>query len=171
MQDVIYDFELNYYYAKEYFKAHGNCLIPKSYKVLLNGKYVKVGKWCVYIRKLHEEGRLSLDQINLLKEINFVFKAEEFLDNYVSEKWMRKYNFAKKYHDEHGNLLIPIDYVVVDEHKNVIKLGAWLEKCRKDYLEGELNKVQISLLNGIDMRWETVHYEDDAKSDMKNVKI
>lgn len=78
----------------------------------------------------------------------------------ISENWMRNYNLAKKYYEEHGNLLIPQNYEVVD-NGNIIKLGNWINKQRAYYNENaptKLTNKQIGLLNEIKMVWNLREY-------------
>ena len=77
----------------------------------------------------------------------------------ISEKWLKKYNLAKKYYEEHSNLLIPYDYVVKDETGNIIKLGWWIYNQRQAYKNGKLNEKQIEFLNSIDMIYDVRYYK------------
>lgn len=65
--------------------------------------------------------------------------------------FMERYEYAKKYYEEHGDLLIPSNYVV-----NGIKLGVWIKTLRYNYHKGILKQEYITLLEKIDMSWDGV---------------
>ena len=70
----------------------------------------------------------------------------------TNDKWMEKYNLAKKYYEEHGNLLIPRDYKVVLDNGKIINLGYWINMQRKAYKNQNnkhITKERIDLLNDI----------------------
>ena len=74
----------------------------------------------------------------------------------TNDKWMEKYNLAKKYYEEHGNLLIPRDYKVVLDNGKIINLGYWINMQRKAYKNQNnkhITKERIDLLNDIKMVW------------------
>lgn len=88
----------------------------------------------------------------------------------ISKKWLRNYELAKNYYEEHGNLLIPSNYIIQD-----IKLGNWINTQRKAYKNFKNNKKdthkikkeQIDLLNSIKMEWSNVQrkvYDDNWMS-------
>ena len=68
---------------------------------------------------------------------------------------------AKKYYEEHGNLLIPLNYSVRIGN-TTIYLGKWLYIQKFNYMRNmRLNEVQIGLLNDIKIDWNINQKEDD----------
>lgn len=79
------------------------------------------------------------------------------------ERWLKNYELAKKYYEEHGNLLIPTTYVCKDKEGNEVKLGNWINNQRQAYKgkgNAKLNQKQIDLLNEIEMVWAVVIRKD-----------
>ena len=68
-------------------------------------------------------------------------------------KWLKKYNLAKEYYLEHGNLKIPFRYSSLKDGI-IINLGTWVMAQRQGYLKGTLSKERIDLLNEIGMAWK-----------------
>ena len=68
-------------------------------------------------------------------------------NNIVS--WSAKYELAKQYYIQNGDLLIPSTY----ETNEGIKLGMWISHQRRDYQNSRLSKDRIELLEGIGMVW------------------
>lgn len=72
------------------------------------------------------------------------------------EVWNKKFNLAKAYYEEHGDLLIPNDYMV-----NGIRLGRWIQTQRDCYLKKNnclFTEERIDKLNSIDMVWDYKSY-------------
>lgn len=67
---------------------------------------------------------------------------------YNDKKWLEKYNLAKKYYEENGNLLIKKNYKVGD-----INLGVWLIGQRRYNKIGKLPLYRKELLDEIGMVW------------------
>ena len=66
-----------------------------------------------------------------------------------NELWLEKYECAKHYYVENGNLLIPGTY----ETNDGVKLGMWISHQRRDYLKDKLSNDRIELLEAIGMIW------------------
>ena len=81
------------------------------------------------------------DFINLKNEIDELILPEETFD-----KW---YKLASIYYKEYGNLLMQHKYITKDGQK----LGEWINKCRRNYVNNKLSKEQIDLLEQIGMVW------------------
>ena len=97
----------------EYFKEHGNLLIPRNYSLEVNGNIVNLGSWLNKQRQYYKENKLNNEQISLLNEIGMIWrlnKAKESKNDELSYNWMKNYELAKKYYEEHDNLLIPQKY-------------------------------------------------------------
>lgn len=66
-----------------------------------------------------------------------------------NELWLEKYERAKQYYVENGNLLIPGTY----ETNDGVKLGMWISHQRRDYIKNKLSNDRIELLEAIGMIW------------------
>lgn len=62
--------ETKFLLAKEYFNKYGNLLIPDKFQI----KGVNLGIWIRYQRRMYRENKLSTEKINLLEEINMLWK-------------------------------------------------------------------------------------------------
>ena len=86
-------------------------------------------------------------------------------DERLKPKWLMKYGLAKKYYEEHGNLLIPANYIEEVDGK-VINLGDWINTQRKGFKNKNGNKIntrEIELLEEIGMIWDVKAYKDIDK--------
>ena len=83
------------------------------------------------------------------------------------DKWFEKYNIAKDYYLEYGNLLVPDKFM----YKN-INLGNWIYLQRKSYKDKNLLEEKQRLLNEIGMVWnpieDTWNYYYDVACKFKN---
>ena len=135
--------EEKYQLAKAYFEEHGNLNPPAQYVV--NG--VWLSKW-LNEQKLMAEGKrkkmLSAEQLEKLESIGFRYGTTLY-----EELWNERYEMARAYFEEHGDLNIPKDYIVND-----FQLGTWIRQQKKQYLSGNLSDEHFRLLTAIGMEWE-----------------
>ena len=75
------------------------------------------------------------------------------MDNIYEKRWEYVYSYAKKYYNEHGNLLIPRTYTVYGKNGEIIRLGLWMIAQRQDFRLKRMSKKRIDLLNDINMVW------------------
>ena len=130
---------------KEYKLVHGNINIPQNY--IVDG--IKLGVWLTNQKQLYKSGKLSVDQINELNELNIIWDLYEYL-------WNEKYELLKKYKEEFGNVSVPYDYEV-----DGIKLGVWLREQKRAY-KGlgtcKINEKQINKLTNLGINFD--NYEE-----------
>ena len=110
----------NYELANDYYEKHKNLLIPNKYEI----EGVKLGVWIANQRSFYRgnrKHRLLKEQIDKLEAIGMVWDIRASL-------WEEKYELAKNYYKEYGNLLIPPKYEI-----NNIKLGQWIITQRQAY--------------------------------------
>jgi hypothetical protein len=140
------NWDKNYALVKAYYEKHGNLLLPFDYK--LNG--VNLGKWidhqCQAYKGNQIDRILTQERINKLEAIGIIWDKQKY-------NWEKKFSLAKAYYEEHGNLLIPTDYIFEE-----ILLGRWISKQRLIYsgnpnVSGKLTQEQIDRLNEIGMVW------------------
>lgn len=136
-----------YDHAMEYFKTHGDLLVPSKYKsedgfplgtwiAARRGGYMGYGSWA----------SPTETQIGLLEAIGMVWNVEEYY-------WMKNYNLAKAFYCENGHLKIPKRYITAEGEN----LGIWIQRQRRMYRGKASNKnlteERINLLNQINMIW------------------
>ncbi len=85
-------------------------------------------------------------------------------NNYYEKKWLERYILAKQYYEEHGNLLIPVSYIV-----NGIKMGRWIGQQRKTYKRGIISQERINLLERIGMVWYT--QKEEITNNLKTIGL
>lgn len=152
MSDINEMWLKKYKLAKEYYEENNNLLIPKRY--VING--IQLGQWIANQRKEMKNNSLSNEKMVLLNSIGMVWKVER-VDNILKEKktisqedkWLKMFEFAKRYYNENSNLLISQNY----ETNDGIKLGSWINTQRASYRKGTLSQEKIELLENIEMDW------------------
>lgn len=129
--------------AEAYAREYGNLHVPYEY-VTSDG--VKLGIWLTNLRtqrKRGGEGRyLTKDRIAALDKIGMVWDINEFL-------WEQKFEAARRYFQEHGNLQVPVKYTAPDG----TRLGVWIRSARNNYKSGRLDEANIRRLEAIGMVW------------------
>ncbi len=126
--------ERNFLEAEKYFKEHGNLAVPADY-VTAGGcrlgrwirrqrevyqKLVEPGKYVMVLedsRRTYEgrQQRVHLERMQRLMQIGMV------LEN--ADPWEQKFELARRYYEDHGNLRMAADYVVE---------GVWLERWLRE---------------------------------------
>lgn len=156
----------HYKYAVEYYNKHHDLKIPASYEVTTSqNKTLKLGWWIFYQRKAYkgDKSPLSTEQINLLNKIGMVWQIydkEKINDTEkIKEKemktWLKYYKELLMYYKKHGNVLMNIDYKVIDENGETLELGNWLTIQQFKYEKGKLSLEKIKLLNKTGMNLNT----------------
>ena len=133
--------------AKQYFNKHGNILISANY---VTNDDIHLGDWISRQRqkyfKYKNYKELDKDKIDKLNSIKMIWDPYNY-------KWMEKYNLAKKYYNDNGNLNIPSNYIT----ENGIKLGMWI-CCQRKAFKGNPNYLMTEerkkLLDDIKMDWK-----------------
>lgn len=173
---------LKYAKAYEYYKLHGNLIIPSDYKCTLDdGTEFSLYEWLMDNKKkyLYHKDQLSDKEIDALRKIDITRL------NYYDYSWQRMYEEAKKYYKAYGNLKVPATFKYTLSDGQVIKLGNWINTQRKKYKgkivtkEGDaISPEQINLLNKIGMIWQTnasfdvmYSYLEKYKSHYGNVAV
>lgn len=126
--------ECAYNLAKKYFAEYGNLTVPSAYKTE-NG--FSLGQWVQNQRKAFNKGIIDDTRKGMLDKIGMMWV--------LPNPWMRRYNIAKKYYDEYGNVNISQN-VVMDG----VWIGKWISVQKKLYGTGEkLTSEQRTLLEKI----------------------
>ena len=153
----------NYELAKAYYEEYGDLLIPRSYTVTYkDGNKIHLGNWVARQRGCYngtDKVKLKQIQIDMLNNIEMVWDNSQMVEidgETIGERWVHNYKLAKKYYEDHKDLLIPVSYKVKDENGKEISLGKWIHFQRGCYNGTEkrkLKQIQIDMLNKIGMVW------------------
>ena len=89
---------------------HGSLSVPADY-VAEDG--CKLGRWIRRQKELYRKIIASPDMVGNIPDLHRV-RLEKLVqigfDLDVKDSWEKKYELAKKYYEEHGNLRMPGDY-------------------------------------------------------------
>lgn len=157
------DWLKKYELARKYYEKYGDLLIPITYFENINNERINLGFWINRQRERYkgsQKSPLSTVEIKLLEEIGMIWYVREYQDENIDKTWLKKYELVKKYYEEHNNLLIPRDYEVMLDNKQV-KLGIWIYNQRQKYngnARKDLTDAQIKLLEEIGMVWDGRRY-------------
>ena len=133
------DWKSRFNLVKQYYEEHGNINI--SQKEVIQG--VWLGKWIVSQKKAMQEGKLTNEQLEMLKTLPMEEVGRK--DN----RWWSMYEEAEKYYEEFGNLNIPINYLT----SNGKKLSDWIIRQRRNYRLGKMPSEHKEKLDEIGFVW------------------
>lgn len=159
---------MKYELAKKYYEKHDDLLIPSDYTKKINDEIINLGDWIIRQRNKYVgdlKPGLTDKQIKLLEKIGMVWYVTDYNSENISEDWLENYFLAKKYYNEHGDLLIPHTYVINYRNKK-INLGAWISTQRTKYNRkniSESDSVKMKLLEEIGMVWSVTQYKQIDK--------
>lgn len=134
------DWKSRFNLVKQYYEEHGNINI--SQKEVIQG--IWLGKWIVSQKKAMKEGKLTNEQLEMLKTLPMEEVGRK--DN----RWWSMYEEAKKYYKEFGNLNVPMDYFA----SNGKKLSDWIIRQRRNYKLGKMSPEHKEKLDEIGFIWE-----------------
>lgn len=144
-----FSWESCYREAEAYYRAHGDLQVPQDY---VTGDGCRLGQWLANMRtryrELREEDRTgaTLEQIQRLESIGMEW-------NTFDARWEIYFAAARRYFQEHGDLLVPREYLTEDG----LRLGVWISNQRskrKNTIPGRLTREQIQQLDEIGMVWD-----------------
>lgn len=148
------NWEARFNLVKQYYEEHGNINI--SQKEVIQG--IWLGKWIVSQKKAMQEGKLTHEQIEMLKTLPMEEVGRK--DN----RWWFMYEEAKKYYLNFGNLNIPMDYLT----SNGKKLSDWIIRQRRNYKLGKMPSEHKEKLDEIGFIWDLSNpWNKDAQSNMR----
>lgn len=134
------DWETRFNLAKQYYEEHGNINI--SQKEVIQG--IWLGKWIVSQKKAMKEGKLTNEQIEMLKTLPMEEVGRK--DN----RWWSMYEEAKKYYLKFGHLNVPMDYLTSSGKK----LSDWIIRQRRNYKLGKMPLEHKEKLDDIGFVWD-----------------
>ena len=118
-----------------YKKQHKSTSVPKCYKEDQN-----LGRWVDNQRSIYKSKKLSVERINYLESIGFVWK---FHNRGPPIPWIEMYERLVIYKQHHQSTLVPQTY------KEDARLGRWVATQRVAYNKDELSEKRMELLNSI----------------------
>jgi superfamily II DNA or RNA helicase len=131
----------SYRAAAEYYRKNGNLDIPTGY---VTEEGISLGRWYRSMRDRYQDGSLTGEKIEALERIGMQWSS------IFSRRWAACYELAKKYREEHGDLVVPKTYVTEDG----TRLGIWICGQRDAYAKGRLTEAQIKSLEELGMSWD-----------------
>lgn len=140
----MYELLLKYKYM------YKDCNVPNKFR--LNDE--SLGVWVCSQRKHYKDNTLSLDKVQKLNEINFIWNP---LDNI----WNNFYNDLIQFKNEYGNYNVPRNY------KKNKELSFWIKNQKNLYQNGTLDKIRENKLknigftfdNSFDNKWNIMYFE------------
>lgn len=109
-----------------------------------------------YYRYLGEYENIVNERFEVIDETRDCKRLFEELEQRLNCSWDLMYAEAKKYFEEHGDLMVPAKY----KTKTGLSLGSWLNTQRKIHNgkeEGFLTQDQIDKLNALNIVWDSYH--------------
>ena len=134
------NWESRFKLVKQYYEEHGNINI--SQKEVIQG--VWLGKWIISQKKAMEEGKLTNEQIEMLKSLPMEEVGRK--DN----RWWSMYEEARKYYLKFGHLNVPMDYLTSSGKK----LSDWIIRQRRNYKLGKMPLEHKEKLDDIGFVWD-----------------
>ncbi len=128
-----------YSYLEDYVSEHGNCLVPRNYKV----EDFNLGMWVC--RQRDYKDTLSEQRRDRLESLGFVW-------NQLEVQWEEGYAQLKSYFQEHGNCLVPQGHI-----RDGYNLGSWVARQRrkKDSIIS-MTKDRRDRLDALGFVWNTI---------------
>lgn len=135
--------------AQAYYAVHGNLNTVVGY---ISPDGILLGRWICQLRTHRKSGihtsYLTEERIAKLDALGMIWDVPDY-------QWTINYSAAMRYHQIHGNLDVPIDYV----DPNGIRLGMWLNNMKQSYrgkyVIYRITDEQIAQLNALGIVWET----------------
>lgn len=131
----------------DFYKNNGTFEIPAAYTTETS---IRLGAWIRHQRDKYEKGEMPQERVDKLREIGFTLEK--------TDSWEMKFQLAKAYFEENGNLNVPAQYVV-----NGVWLHKWLNE-QKLIAEGKRKKQhtpeQTEKLRSIGLRFGATYYEE-----------
>ena len=133
-------FEEGFEIAKAYYDEHHTIDIPYESQV---GDF-NLGRWVARQRSQFNNGELSQERIDKLKEIGFRFKTKVLT-------WDESFEKAKAYYNEHGNIELRRN-----QTEDGYDLGRWIASQRTRHNNGLLTSEEKEKLESIGMRFKPI---------------
>ena len=135
--------------AETYYRENGNLDVPVKYTT---EDGIPLGRWLSNLRHQllvrDRQSALSDEQRQQLRSIGLQDESKP------EQQWNMKYDLARAYYEEHGNLNVPVAYAV-----DGVKLGRWIANIRAKRKHPEssgmvLDDTRIRQMDLIGMDWK-----------------
>ena len=123
-----------------YYREHGTLSVPAD---LLSSDGINLAWWFYTQRGAYQDNELTALQIKKLESLGISWAPFE-------ERWEYMYDLAAAYVRQHGDLMIPHDYITDQQER----LGGWLARQRELYRRKELEPRRIRRLEQLGIQWE-----------------
>lgn len=123
-----------------YYREHGTLSVPAD---LLSSDGINLAWWLYTQRGAYQDNELTALQIKKLESLGISWAPFE-------ERWEYMYDLAAAYVRQHGDLMIPHDYITDQQER----LGGWLARQRELYRRKELEPRRIRRLEQLGIQWE-----------------
>ena len=134
----LYKWNIMYDLAKEYYDIRGDLLIEESF---ISDNGLELGRWIVNQRQIYFgkiPGLLTNMQVEKLEDIGMVW------DDVRKNRWLKKYEIAKKFYEEQG--FLPL----ANKYKDIYpEIYSWLRVQRNLYKRNKLSTDKIEALKRI----------------------
>ena len=144
--------DLMYEVAKQYHAENGDLDVPKRF---VTAQGYSLGAWLDTQRRVRSgsaAGNLTPARIAKLDALGMRWASRSDL------QWEKYFAAARRYHDEHGNLRVKIDYVSPDG----LTLGSWIANLRAQRKSGirraALTDARVAELDALGMIWDVPDY-------------
>ena len=112
-------------------KKHKTTNVPRNHQ-----GHLKLGQWVNHQRTNYKSKKLSIERVNCLDSIGFVWDA-------LDSKWMEMYSKLVEYKKQNKSTRVP-HYYTED-----LSFGMWVYNQRFAYNKGNLSGKRLKLLNSI----------------------
>ena len=133
--------------AERYYQEHGSLEMPCDY---CTEDGLKLGAWLGNQRRKYRDVKSSGEIAEKEADVRQRDKLASIgmtWDTTYDRTWSRKYELAKGYFQEHGNLEVPSDY-----QWRGVNLGVWVARQKKKYVENALPEERKKRLEQIGMK-------------------
>ena len=120
-------------YLLVYKKSHKSTLVSRGYAA-----DPKLGIWVSNQRAAYKKKEMTVERINLLEYVGFVWSVLE-------HQWMKKYERLVAFREDHNHVRVPLRYEADRE------LGIWIFNQRQR--KGKMSSDRQKLLNSIGFVW------------------
>jgi hypothetical protein len=137
---------------KEYKAEHNDCLVPQRYNCT-DG--TPLGQWVsVQRRTAATDSAMTPLRRQALDSIGFVWQVRVYNPGpKLEEQWNEKYRLLQQYHAEHGDCLVPMDYMTLETKR---MLGGWVQRQRAEHAAGKLRKDRLIRLESLDFSFRAL---------------
>ena len=134
--------------SKKFYQLNGyaNC----KFHYVVDG--ITLGRWQARQRENYRKNRLTQEQIDKLKSIEFVFEGNYYKLRQNESTWNKYYESSKSFLNEYGNANCKNRTIYQG-----LKLGLWQNSQRAYYNSGKLSKERVDKLEKIGFLWSLPH--------------